>query len=143
MEKELFFYLKFIGVSEEKFLNLIKNEKASWRYFNAFLSQFYYLKYQKSHINKHLFDKEDFSNEEWAHLINTSPSSPQNIFLSIYEKNILLNKFIKYQKEFALPELIIKNKNSYFKNHMNIKKNYCYYEKYERIFYLLNSSRCE
>ncbi|WP_440928146.1 hypothetical protein [Candidatus Pelagibacter sp.] len=143
MEKELFFYLKFIGVSEDKFLNLIKNEKASWRYFNSFLSQFYYLKYQKSQINKHLFDKEDFSNEEWVHLINTSPSSPQNIFLSINEKNILLNKFIKYQKEFALPELIIKNKNSYLKNHMNMKNNYCYYEKYEHVFYLSNSSKCD
>lgn len=143
MEKELFFYLKFIGVSEDKFLNLIKNEKASWRYFNSFLSQFYYLKYQKSKINKHLFDKEDFSNEEWVHLINTSPSSPQNIFLSINEKNILLNKFIKYQKEFALPELIIKNKNSYLKNHMNMKNNYCYYEKYEHVFYLSNSSKCD
>lgn len=142
MEKELFFYLKFIGVNEEKFLKLIENEKTGWRYFNSLLSQFYYLKYQKSQINKHLFDKDDFSEEEWMHLKNTSPSSPQNIFLSIKEKNILLKRFTNYQKEFALPDIIITNKNSFLKKTKINIKNYCYSEKYEHIFYLLNSSNC-
>ncbi|MDC3165282.1 hypothetical protein OA608_00290 [Candidatus Pelagibacter sp.] len=142
MENELFFYLKFIGVNKEKFLNLIKNEKTSWRYFNGFLSQFYYLKYQKSQINKHLFDKDEFSDEEWMHLNNTSPSSPQNIFLSVKEKNILLKKFMSYQKQFSHPDIIVTNKNSFLKNKISIKKNHCYSEKYEHIFYFLNSSKC-
>ena len=95
-----------------------------------------------------LYDSDVEGDKEKDNETETALETIQNQIFDIRTKisdyeNILLNKFIKYQKEFVLPELIIKNKSSYLKNHMNIKNNYCYYEKYERIFYLSNSSKCD
>ncbi|MDA9629844.1 hypothetical protein N9S67_02465, partial [Candidatus Pelagibacter sp.] len=107
------------------FKDLIKNNKDRWRYINGFLSQFYYLKYQKSLINIDKYSSKFFTNEEWTHFKNTSAFSPQNIYLSFEENKKLVEKFKNYNKNFAVPDIIIVDKRSPTTQNIKIDKKYC------------------
>jgi hypothetical protein len=140
LENELFFYLKQIGYNTEKFKEIIKNKKTSWRYTNDFLLTFYYLKYQKSLLNIHKYSEASFAKKEWEHFMSTLPSAPQNIYLSKEEEEEFITKFINSNKKFDIPELIIINTNSSITKNVKIDKNYCKNKIGSFIFYILSKN---
>ena len=125
IENDLIKTFKFLNLDLIDFTNFFKNKYQKWRYVNFDVSTFFFYKYQANSLvtfnNSRNFDKKIMD-----HISKSSPILHQQSIIPNDELERLKYKFsILSLDNFNNPDIIILNKNEFFKNIEINKDQYC------------------
>ncbi len=107
LQNELSFVdsLKFLKISEDKFSEIISNQKSSWRYFNSYIRYFSWYKYQANSLTTYKNNK-NYDLDVLDYIKKSSPTKAMQIIIPIDEKIRLIDLF--------------KNRNYSFENKLDL-----------------------
>ena len=117
--------LKFLNISENDLINILKNEKKGWRYNNLYLQYFSYYKYQANSLYT-FNNSQDYNSDVLSFIKSSSPLYTQQIAIPNYELERISNDYKKIQTyDLDYPDIIILEKKSLISKKSQI--NFLYY----------------
>ena len=127
IEEDIFAAFKILGLDKNNLKKFLKNDnnKSQWRYLNNNMTTFFFYKYQANSLVT--FNKsKDFNKEEKNYINKSSPLLHQQSIIPIFEKQRLIDNFMKYENKIKNPDILILNKNENFYNPEKINlDNFC------------------
>jgi len=111
IENELFSTIKFLGLDNNNFYDLIKNKKSSWRFKNEFVYDYFGRKYLANSLVFSNDNSSEFNEIEKSYIQSNNLLSSHQIIIPKSEMYRLLNKFENHNKIINPDIVIIDNKN--------------------------------
>ena len=104
--------IKYLGISKNNFIKLIKNKKTSWRYVNRYVAYFSTYKYQANALTTYK-DSLNFDSNTLNYIKNSSPTKTQQIIIPKNEVKRLADLFDTIKiPNIDIPDMIILERKS-------------------------------
>ena len=136
--------LKFLKISKEDFMDLIKNKKTGWRYDNRYTKYLSWYKYQANSLIT-FNNSQNFEDDIFKFIKSSSPLFVQQIAIPNEEIERLSNLYSTHNSKLKNPDIIILEKDSLINKYGNVDlKIYCKIKKtnYLDIYFNLKKTNC-
>jgi hypothetical protein len=124
LENELISSTKFLKQNESDFYNLIKNNLANWKFNNNFVYFFFGRKYLANSLYTFNKDLSEYEEIEKQYIKSNNLLISHQVIIPKNEFKRLLNKFNTTNLQIN-PDIVILDKNNYFKSKELKNNNYC------------------
>ena len=126
LELNFIYNLKFLNLSKENFIEIIKNKKVGWRYDNSYIKYLSFYKYQANSLRTYN-NSTNFDPKILDYIAKSRPTKTQQLIVPNNELKRLIDTFQNNNsKDFKQPDIIIIDKNSLIDKYANINDDfYC------------------